>query len=113
MTNSNSQGSANEPIEDRIYHWHLQGRANRPLQVYFYLNRWSQISESGKRQWLTFAQSQIVIASTIMVVQEDTCEWVVVKKSSPQADICVASKRIHIRGLSAALSDIPELPTNI
>ena len=106
MTASDTE---NSPVEDKIFYWCLQGRANRPLQVYFYLNDWSGVSNASKRQWLTFAQSQWVISGTITLVQGDMCEWVVVKKENPQSNVVVASKRITIPGLRAALSDIPEL----
>ena len=95
-------------IDNEPYFWILDGRSNRQLQVFFFLNKWVGMSEDQKITWLRFAQQGDVQSSTLKDIQGDEVEWTVTKR----IDEClvVATKRFRINGLSDILPTIPKKP---
>ena len=100
----NESGDRPEP-----HLWSQNGRANRPLQVFVYVNDWDGFTENQKVAWLRFAQMGEVIQSCLFDLGNDECEWFV-SKALPGNQRVDASKRIRIRGLSQVLQTVPKQP---
>ena len=98
--------------DDHRYYWKWNGRNNRELQVFFFLNDWEGFSDEQKRRWLVYAnRNGEIISSSILPTVHDQCEWTVTKRVEGTEDVLVtSSKQIRIQGLSAFLPTISKKP---
>ena len=100
----NESGARPEP-----HHWSRNGRGNRPLQMFVFVNDWEGFTENQKVAWLRFAQMGEVLESHLFDLGNDECEWVVSKALDGNMRV-TSSKRIRIRGLSNVLRIVPKEP---
>lgn len=102
--------------ENRFF-WNWDGRANRPLQIFFYTKEWTAFSSRQKQKWLTHAQrGGTILSSTIKSIGQDQCEWTVVKRYDEDLNLgtppfaCESSKIIRIIGLTDFLATAAKKP---
>ena len=101
----------NGPVDPDRFYWLYNGRDNRPLQVFFYINNWTDYTEDMKSQWLTFATRDHVVSSSILPLGNDQVEWTVIKKYVPNSNLeAGASRRIHIPGSTEWFATANKLP---
>ena len=112
IAGSDTVNTAVSSQEDQRYHWKWNGRNNRELQVFFFLNNWEGFSDDQKRRWLIYAnRNGEIISSAILPTVHDQCEWTVIKRVEGTSDVLVtSSKQIRIQGLSAFLATTSKKP---
>ena len=104
--------NAPNPSEPEEFHWIWEGRNNRPLQVFFFVNDWTDYTFQQKYDWLMFAQREgTIVSSTIVPKGHDECDWTVLKKYDQNPEMMVGSSRIiKIPGLSDFLATAVKNP---
>ena len=97
--------------DNERFHWVLNGRSNRPLQIFFYATDWTNYSNQQKSEWLTFATRGHIVSSTILPLGEDMIEWTVIKKYAPESNLVAgAARQIHIPGSTEWFATADRMP---
>ena len=105
-----SEGSHDQIDMDHPFYWVYGGQSNRMLQVFFFLQSWVGYTERQKTNWLSFASQGELISSHLFLIEDDVCEWTVIKTIDNSGHQVTAVQEVQITGLTAFLATAPKLP---